>query len=104
MSLKKFRKYLDSVHSGVKGQSTQISSEIWYNRPKPYKVPYERCFIMLSGDVIAFLIRQSIGELWAFQLVWVGNFPDLSKYYLGHNHEAIEQIGPKFLQVVSNHE
>ena len=76
----KFRKYLDSVHSEVKGQSTQTPTKHGTNRLKPYKVPYERYFIMLSGDVIAFLIRQSIGELWAFQLSGVGNFPDLSNY------------------------
>jgi hypothetical protein len=39
---------------------------------------------MLSGDVVVFPIRQSIGELWAFQL--------------GHDHEAIKLIGLKFHQ------
>jgi len=53
MSLKKFRKFPDSMYSKVKGQITQNSNKTWLIQLELYGVPYER-YYMLLGDVIAF--------------------------------------------------
>jgi len=41
MSLKKFRKFLDSVHFDIKGQSTQSSNETLLSQLKFYGIPHD---------------------------------------------------------------
>jgi hypothetical protein len=63
-----------SRQRSLRGQRSKYTKFMIYSPLKPYRVPYERHFNMLSGDVINFPIGQSIGELWVFQLVWGRQF------------------------------